>query len=61
MSRTRRAKFTDPLQVVETPAMRARIVKIAEAEGISQAEVCRDLNAYGIDWREQLSRERVGG
>lgn len=53
------AKFTAPLQVVETPEMRARVKAVADAEGISQAEVLRDMNRHAIEWREQLSRERL--
>jgi len=48
-----------PLQVVETPEMRARIKAISDAEKISQAQVVRDMNEHGIEWREQLSRERL--
>lgn len=55
------AKYTAPLQVVETQEMRDRVKAIAEAERISQAEVLRDMNRHAIEWREQLSRERVGG
>lgn len=53
------AKYTAPLQVVETPEMRERVKAIAEAEGVSQAEVLRDMNRYAIEWREQVSRERL--
>lgn len=53
------AKFTAPLQVVETPEMRERVKVIADAEGVSQAEVLRDMNRYAIEWREQVSRERL--
>jgi hypothetical protein len=53
------AKYTAPLQVVETPEMRDRVKVIADREGISQAEVLRDMNRYAIEWREQLSRERL--
>lgn len=53
------AKYSKPLQVVETPEMRGRIIAIAEAEKISQAEVCRDILAAGIAAREELSRERL--
>lgn len=53
------AKYTAPLQVVETPEMRDRVKVIADREGISQAEVLRDMNRYSIEWREQLSRERL--
>ena len=34
---------------------------IADAEGISQAQVIRDLIAHGIEWREAETRERLGG
>ena len=54
------AKYADPLQVPETPEMRARIKAVADAEGISQAQVCRELFALAIDQRERLSRERTG-
>ena len=53
------AKYTAPLQVVETPAMRDRIKAISDAEGISQAQVARELHEHGIEWREALSRERT--
>lgn len=55
-----KAKYSAPLQVVETAAMRDRITAIAEAEDISQAQVVRDMNEYAIEWREELSRERLG-
>lgn len=54
------AKFTAPLQVVETPETRDRITAIAEAEKISQAQVIRDIIAHGIEWRERETRERLG-
>lgn len=54
------AKYTAPLQVVETPEMRDRVKAIAEAEKVSQAEVLRDMNRHSIEWREALSRERLG-
>lgn len=53
------AKYAKPLQVVETPEMRARITAIADAEQISQAQVCRELFALAIDQRERQSRERT--
>jgi hypothetical protein len=55
------AKYEKPLQVVETAEMRARIIAIADAEGISQAQVCRDLNALAIDERERISATRTAG
>jgi len=54
------AKYSGkPLQVVETPEMRQRILDIADAEKISQAQVVRDMNEHGIEWREELSRQRL--
>jgi hypothetical protein len=55
------AKYEAPLQVVETKAMRARIVAIADAEKISQAQVIRDILADGISTREARSREKLAG
>lgn len=52
-----KAKYTAPLQVVEEQEMRDRITAIAEAEGISQAQVVRDMNRHAIEWRERESRE----
>lgn len=53
------AKFSGkPLQVVETPEMRERIKAISDTEKVSQAQVIRDMIEHGIDWREQVSRER---
>lgn len=49
------AKYTAPLQVVETEEMRARIVAIATTEKISQAQVIREILADGIDERERRS------
>lgn len=46
------AKYTQPLQVVETPEMRDRIKAVADAEHISQAQVIREILAHGIEWRE---------
>lgn len=54
------AKYTAPLQVVETEEMRERVKAIAEAEKISQAQVIREILADGIKAREQVSRDRVG-
>lgn len=54
------AKYEKPLQVVETSEMRARIIAIADAEKISQAQVCRELFALAIDERERQSAERTG-
>lgn len=53
------AKFTAPLQVVETEEMRARIKAISDAEKVSQAQVIRDILAAGIEAREQASPART--
>lgn len=54
------AKYSKkPLQVVETEAKKARIKAIADREGISQADVVRDLIEHGLGWREQVSQERA--
>lgn len=52
-----KAKYEAPLQVVATKEMRDRIIAIAEAEEISQAQVIRDILAAGIDAREEFSRQ----
>lgn len=52
------AKYTQPLQVVETPEMRERIKVIADREKISQAQVARELHEAAIADRERLSLER---
>lgn len=49
------ARYTAPIQVVETPAMRDRIMAIADREGISQAQVIREILTAGIERRESLS------
>ncbi len=54
------AKYTQPLQVVETPLMRERITAIADREKISQAQVIRELIAAAIDEREVQSVEKYG-
>lgn len=53
------ARYTAPLQVVETREKRDRIVAIAEAEKISQAQVIREIIEAGLEAREELSRERM--
>jgi len=45
-----------PLQVSVPRATRARIRAIAKAEGVSQAQVVRDLIDAGIDQREAQSK-----
>lgn len=54
------AKYTAPMQVVETESMRDRVKAIAEREKVSQAQVFRDMHEHAIEWREQLSQERAG-
>ena len=55
-----KAKYASkPLQVLDTPEMIARIQAIADAENISQAQVCRDLHDLAIAQREEQSRERL--
>lgn len=54
------AKYTQPLQVVATPEQRARVKRIADREGISQAQVIRDLIDTGLPAREHASVERHG-
>ena len=49
------AKYEAPLQVVETKAMRDRIIAIADREKVSQAQVIRDILAAGIVDRERQS------
>jgi predicted DNA-binding protein len=52
------AKYTAPLQVVETRETRDRIIAIAEREKISQAQVIREIIAAGLEAREQASQAR---
>lgn len=47
-----KARYTAPIQVVETPEMRDRIKALADAENISQAQVIREILALGIARRE---------
>lgn len=44
----RKAKYTEALPVYVTPEVRARILKIAEDQEISQAEVVRALLEVGL-------------
>lgn len=48
-----------PLQVPETVSKRARIKAIADAEGISQAQVVRDCIDLALEERERESAEIV--
>lgn len=47
-----KAKYTDPISVVETPEVRARIARIADREELSQAEVIRQIIRMALDERE---------
>ena len=53
------AKSDPPLQVVASPELRDRIMAIAIAEELSQAQVVRDILMHGIGWREGLSARRT--
>lgn len=44
-----------PLQVVAPAELRERIRSIAERDGVSQAQVIRDILNAGIDARERLT------
>lgn len=44
----RKAKYTQSLPVYVTPEVREQILKIAEVEEISQAEVVRELIRLGL-------------
>lgn len=56
------AKYTAPIQVVETAEKRDRIRVIADREGLSQAQVVRDLIDMSLVKREKQSeaRSKVG-
>lgn len=41
-------RFTEPLQVVETPAMVGRIQRLADVRRVSKAQVVREILAGGI-------------
>jgi hypothetical protein len=53
------ARYTTPLQVVAEPELKARFKKVADAEGISLAQVYRDVLWAGIREREAESARRV--
>lgn len=50
----RKAKYTQALPVYVTPEVRARILKIADDEERSQAEVVRELIGRGLDVRDEV-------
>lgn len=54
------ARFTAPLQVVAEQSLKDRCKRIADAEGISLAQVYRDILWAGIAAREARSTQRVG-
>ena len=51
---------TAVLQVVAPDELRGRLKKIADAEGIPQAVVVREILEHGVSWRERVSAKRVG-
>lgn len=55
-----RARLTKPIQVLVEPQLRNRIVKVADLEGLSMAQVIRDIIWSGIATREALCAQRVG-
>lgn len=55
------ARFTAPIQVVETQEKRDRIVAIADREGVSQAQVIRELIDAALPSREALSLQDFEG
>lgn len=52
------ARYTKPLQIVATPEMAQRTKAIADREGISLAEVYRQLIAAGLPEREAWSENQ---
>jgi hypothetical protein len=53
------ARFTTPLQVVAEPELKRRVQVIADREGLSLAQVYRDILWSGIAKREADSLRRV--
>lgn len=51
------ATLEPPLQVTTTPEIRARVKTIADREGLSQAQVLRDIISIGIGEREEWSEK----
>lgn len=48
-------RFTEPLQVVETPEMVGRIERLATERKVSKAQIVRELLAAGIDDAERAA------
>lgn len=48
-------RYTEPLQVVDTPEMVARITRISDRRKVSKALVVRELIAAGIDDAERAA------
>ena len=48
-------RYTEPLQVVETPAMVGRIERLSDKRKVSKAQVVRELLAAGIDDAERAA------
>lgn len=53
------AKYTQPLQVVETQEKRDRVVALSDKLGVSQAQVIRDALDIGLPVLEET--HGVGG
>lgn len=54
------ARFTQPLQIVAEQSLKDRCKRIADQEGISLAQVYRDILWSGIATREAQSAARMG-
>lgn len=53
----RKARFTTALPVYVEPDRKERILKIADTEEISQAQVIREIIDAGLEAREQRHRD----
>lgn len=53
------ARYTTPLQVVAEPELKRRVQVIADREGLSLAQVYRDILWSGISKREAESLRRT--
>ena len=52
------ARYTQPIQIVVTPKMKAACKAIADAEGVSLASVYRDCIEIGLEDPHIFARER---
>lgn len=48
-------RYTEPLQVVDTPQQVARITRIADTRKVSKAQVVREMIEAGIDEAERTA------